>query len=82
MPRALPRYTIALKRRTEDAVELEPDTNVRLAIRRGRKMLKLNPPYAQLTIRGWQPGDTSKRGRIEYQAHLSPDGKIIVAEER
>jgi hypothetical protein len=83
MTRPLPRYVIEFKKGKETATS-EPNavTQVRLAIRVGRDRLRSFPPGTQLTVRGWQPGDTSKRGRVEYQAHLSKDGKIIVAEER
>lgn len=83
MPRILPRYVIEFKKGNETATS-EPNavTQVRQAIRIGRAWLRTFPAGTQLTVRGWQPGDTSKRGRVEYQAHLSTDGKIIVAEER
>jgi hypothetical protein len=83
MTRPLPRYIIEYKKGKETATT-EPNavTQVRLAIRMGRNGLRCFSSGTQLTVRGWQPGDTSKRGRVEYQAHLSKDGKIIVAEER
>lgn len=83
MTRPLPRYIIEFKKGKEIATS-EPNavTQVRLAIRLGRKRLRCFAAGTHLTVRGWQPGDTSKRGRVEYQAHLSKDGTIIVAEER
>lgn len=83
MPRALPRYEIHFKKGREKAWFNSALTQVRQAIRVGRKALRAMPAGTQLTVRGWQPGDHPQwRGRVEYQAHLSADGKIIVAEER
>ena len=77
MPRALPRYIIEFKKDKESATS-EPNavTQVRLAIRVGRKRLRTFPTGTQLTVRGWQPGDESKKGRVEYQAHIDGEGKI------
>lgn len=82
MARALPKYTVMVEYPMSDNVLGWSDTQIRRAIRQARAALLKSPPRSKLTVRGWQPGDTSKRGRVEYQAHLSTDGKIIVAEER
>ena len=81
MTRALPRYTITFSAKGRKGPTLVPaplddDTQVRRAIRRAKSRLTCSSPLTQVTVRGWQPGDTSKRGRVEYQAHLGADGKI------
>jgi hypothetical protein len=90
MTRTLPRYEITLA--TKDKKSGEPDpitvpagTRVRKAISRANYLLRATfrndaRPRPQITVRGWQPGDTSKRGRVEYQAHIDRDGKIHVEE--
>lgn len=82
MPRTLPKYTVMITYPKSENALGWADTQVRRAIRQARAQLRKSPARSKLTVRGWQPGDTSKRGRVEYQAHLSTDGKIIVTEER
>jgi hypothetical protein len=82
MTRARPKYTVTIEYPKSENALGWADTQVRRAIRHARAQLLKSPPRSKLTVRGWQPGDTSKRGRVEYQAHLGADGKIIVVEER
>ena len=82
MPRVLPKYTVTIEHPKSTNALGWADTQIRRAIRQARAALRKWPARSKLTVRGWQPGDTSKRGRVEYQAHLGADGKIIVVEER
>ncbi len=80
MPRALPRYEITFTKRGAQSTALESDTQVRRAIRRARQALRWKDAGWQVTVRGWAPGSTAQRGRVEFQAHLGADRKIHIEE--